>query len=63
MAPPPPRAGQSPLWWAAQGGHSPLWAAACNGRTETAQALLAAGASVDLRDNEGAGARALELMG
>ena len=52
MAPPPPRAGESPLWWAAENGH-----------TETAQALLAAGANVDLQDNDGARARALELMG
>eukprot|EP00976_Prorocentrum_cordatum_P000233 5135-Prorocentrum_minimum.AAC.1 len=52
MAPPPPRAGESPLHWAAVCGH-----------TETAQAMLAAGANADLQDSDGARARALEPMG
>ena len=50
MAPPPPRAGQSPLHWAA-------W----KEQTAIAEALLAAGANVNLQTNEGAWARAVEL--
>eukprot|EP00959_Pyramimonas_sp_CCMP1952_P300110 6277325-Pyramimonas_sp.AAC.1 len=50
MAPPPPRAGHTPLFWAAANGH-----------TATAKALLAAGANGDLQDDDGAGARAVEL--
>ena len=50
MAPPPPRAGYSPL-------HN----AAYNGHTATAKALLAAGANVNLQSNQGAWARAVEL--
>ena len=50
MAPPPPRAGQSPLYMAADNGH-----------TAIAGALLAAGANVNLQNNEGAWARAVEL--
>ena len=50
MAPPPPRAGWSPLHFAAK-----------NGRTATAEALLAAGANVNLQRNDGAWARAVEL--
>jgi len=50
MAPPPPRAGWSPLHQAANNGH-----------TATAEALLAAGANVNLQDNAGAWARAVEL--
>ena len=50
MAPPPPRAGDSPLHYAA-----------ANGRTATAEALLAAGANVNLQSNNGAWARAVEL--
>ena len=50
MAPPPPRAGDSPLANAAWKGH-----------TAIAEALLAAGANVNLQRNEGAWARAVEL--
>ena len=51
MAPPPPRAGVSPLHQAANNGH-----------TATAEALLAAGANVNLQENNcGAWARAVEL--
>eukprot|EP00959_Pyramimonas_sp_CCMP1952_P121419 2539121-Pyramimonas_sp.AAC.1 len=50
MAPPPPRAGLSPLHRAASNGH-----------TAIAEALLAAGANVDLKDKYGAWARAVEL--
>ena len=50
MAPPPPRAGYSPLHWAAHKGHRAI-----------AEALLAAGANVNLQDNAGAWARAVEL--
>ena len=50
MAPPPPRAGDSPLHMAAMKGH-----------TATAEALLAAGANVNLQNNDGAWARAVEL--
>ena len=50
MAPPPPHAGQSPLHCAAYKGH-----------TATAEALLAAGANVNLQSNGGAWARAVEL--
>eukprot|EP00959_Pyramimonas_sp_CCMP1952_P364637 7636186-Pyramimonas_sp.AAC.1 len=50
MAPSLPRAGQSPLWLAAE-----------KGRTAMAEALLAAGANGDLQDDYGAGARAVEL--
>ena len=50
MAPPPPRAGQSPLYWAARYGH-----------TAIAEALLAAGANVNLQSEYGAWARAVEL--
>eukprot|EP00959_Pyramimonas_sp_CCMP1952_P094995 1986543-Pyramimonas_sp.AAC.1 len=50
MAPPPPRAGWSPLHQAAAWGH-----------TAIAEALLAAGANVDLQNNRGAWARAVEL--
>eukprot|EP00959_Pyramimonas_sp_CCMP1952_P438053 9170708-Pyramimonas_sp.AAC.1 len=50
MAPPPPRAGQSPLHLAAMEGH-----------TAIAEALLAAGANVNLQDNSGAWARAMQL--
>eukprot|EP00959_Pyramimonas_sp_CCMP1952_P423801 8877517-Pyramimonas_sp.AAC.1 len=49
MSAPPPRAGASPLWLAAANGH-----------TAMAEALLAAGANVDLRIG-GVGARAVEL--
>ena len=50
MAPPPPRAGRSPLFKTAREGH-----------TAIAEALLAAGANVDLQDENGAWARAVEL--
>eukprot|EP00959_Pyramimonas_sp_CCMP1952_P130858 2736194-Pyramimonas_sp.AAC.1 len=50
MAPPPPRAGASPLHYAAVKGH-----------TAIAEALLAAGANVNLQDRDGAWARAVEL--
>ena len=50
MAPPPPRAGISPLFKAAYYGH-----------TAIAEALLAAGANVNLQDILGAWARAVEL--
>ena len=50
MAPPPPRAGESPLHWAAANGH-----------TAIAEALLAAGANVNLQEKDGAWARAVEL--
>ena len=53
MAPPPLRAGESPLHFAARWGH-----------TATAEALLAAGANVNLQNvglNGGAWARAVEL--
>ena len=46
MAPPPPRAGWSPLHVAAQDGH-----------TAIAEALLAAGANVNLQEVDGAWAR------
>eukprot|EP00976_Prorocentrum_cordatum_P066419 1178308-Prorocentrum_minimum.AAC.2 len=52
MASPLPRAG-----W-----QSPLWRAAAYGHTAMAEALLAAGASVNLQDKNGAGAPALELI-
>ena len=47
MAPPPLRAGLSPLYWAVENGH-----------TATAEALLAGGANVNLQNKDGAGARA-----
>ena len=50
MAPPPPRAGDSPLYKAAYKRH-----------TAIAEALLAAGANVNLQCNGGAWARAVEL--
>eukprot|EP00959_Pyramimonas_sp_CCMP1952_P016321 345703-Pyramimonas_sp.AAC.1 len=50
MAPPPPRAGESPL-------HRAAW----KGHTAIAEALLAAGANVNLQRNDGAWARAVEL--
>ena len=50
MAPPPPRAGSSPLH-----------VAAFKGRTAIAEALLAAGANVNLQNIYGAWARAVEL--
>eukprot|EP00959_Pyramimonas_sp_CCMP1952_P107244 2242395-Pyramimonas_sp.AAC.1 len=53
MAPPPPRAGQSPLFFAA-----------LHRDTATVEALLAAGANVNLQNeglNGGAWARAVKL--
>eukprot|EP00976_Prorocentrum_cordatum_P052444 1058087-Prorocentrum_minimum.AAC.1 len=50
MAPPPPRAGDSPLREAAR-----------IGQTATAEALLVAGANVNLQEKDGAWARAVEL--